>query len=206
MRVGSHHEADAPVEVVREGDLLARGLGVDVHHDRVARLTERTGLDFPVHAREGVVHGVHEDAAHHVHDQHAASIRDLDQGGAAPRRALRVVERAQQARLPLDEHQGLALVEGMVAERDHVGAGFQDGGADGFRDARAARRVLAVDHHAVETPRGPQPWQLALDRVAAGAAHDIADEQEPHGVRFRRAGCRGPSRRGREARRGARPG
>ena len=111
--------------------------------------------------REGIVEGVHEEAAHHVDDQDAAARMGLDQVGAAPGRAGRIVRRPQQPGLALDEDERLALVPGMVAERDRVGAGGEDLVADRLRDAEAAGGVLAVDDDAVEAP--------ALAQAPAGA-------------------------------------
>ena len=71
---------------------------------------------------------------------------------APPGRAGRKVHRAQQPRLALDEDERLALVPGMVAEGDGIGAGGQELVADRLGDAEAAGGVLAVDDDAIEPP------------------------------------------------------
>ena len=69
-----------------------------------------------------------------------------------PVRACGIVQRPQEPRLSLDEHEGFALIPGMVAERDGVGARREDLVADRLGDPEAAGRVLAVDDDAVEPP------------------------------------------------------
>ena len=103
---------------------------------------------------------------------------------AAPRPGVpgRIVGGAHQARLALDEHQRLALVEGVVAERDHIGARRQQLVADRLGDAEAAGRVLAVDDDEIELPGVAQAGQAVRDRVAAGAADDVAEEEKTHQV------------------------
>ena len=89
-----------------------------------------------------------------------------------------VVHRAQQPRLALDEDQGLALVPGVVAERDRIGAGIQQIVADRLGDAEAAGGVLAVDDDAIELPALAQAGQALDHRVAAGPPDDVAEERE----------------------------
>ena len=100
--------------------------------------------------------------------------------GAAARRALGIIERAQKARLPLDEDERLALVPGMVAERHAIGPVCEQLVADHFRDAEPAGGILAVDDDEI----GPQACtdirQMPLDGRAPGAADDIADKQKAH--------------------------
>ena len=84
--------------------------------DGVGLLAERAGGELALDGGEGVVERVHEDAAHDVDDEDAAPLRAVEHAGPAPRRAGRVVERAQEARLARDEDQRLALVEDVVAE------------------------------------------------------------------------------------------
>jgi hypothetical protein len=68
--------------------------------------------------------------------------------------ATRVVERPQQARLGIDEGQGLALVPAMVAAGDRVHPRFEHDLADLARDAEAGRCILAIGNHHIggETP------------------------------------------------------
>ena len=93
---------------------------------------------------------------------------------------LGIVDRPQQPRLALDEHQRLLLVEGVVAERHHVGAGIEQLLEDGLGDAEAAGRVLAVDDDEIELVALAQAGQRIDDRLAAGAADDIAEKQQTH--------------------------
>ncbi len=85
-------------------------------------------------------------------DQHPRAGRGLEDVGAAAGRAGGIVGGADQPRLALDEHQRLALIEGVVAERDRVDAGGEALLADGLGDAEAAGGVLAVDDDEIEPP------------------------------------------------------
>ena len=82
--------------------------------------------------------------------------------------------------MALDEDERLLLVEGMVAERDGVGAGLEQLLQDGLGDAEAAGRVLAVDDDEVERVAPAQAGQRLDNRLAAGAADDIAEKEETH--------------------------
>ena len=60
-----------------------------------------------------------------VDDERALAALGIDQRGAAAGRAARKIRRANQPRRALDEHQRLALIPGVVAERDGIGADIQ---------------------------------------------------------------------------------
>ena len=100
----------------------------------------------------------------------------------AARRAARKVRRADQFRRALDEHQRLALVEGVVAERDAIGAGIEEFVADRLGDAEAAGSVLAIDHDEIERPAAPQARQGLEEHGAAGPADNVTNEEQPHRV------------------------
>ncbi len=151
-----------------------------IDHDRVSRFTKRTGLELAREHRKGVVERRHEDAAERIDDERALAVLGLDQRRAAAGRALRHVGGADEPRGALDEDQRLALVPGMIAERDGVGAGIEQLLIDRLGDAEAAGRVLAIDHDEIERPVPDQSRQMIRDRGAAGAADDVADKQYPH--------------------------
>ena len=87
----------------------------------------------------------------------ALAVARIDEGGAASRRSLRVVDRTDQPRRPLDEDERLALVPGMVAERDGVGAGADEVLIDRLGDAESAGGVLGVDDDEIELPVADRP-------------------------------------------------
>ncbi len=80
--------------------------------------------------------------------------RRPDQRGAAAWRALGIVDRPYELRIALDEDERLLLVEGVIAERHRVGAGFDQLLEDRLGDAEAAGGVLAVDDDEVEARSG----------------------------------------------------
>ena len=115
MGVGADHQRHPPVEMIGERLLLARRLGMKIDDDGVRLFAERTGGDLAVDHGEGIVHGVHEHAAHGVDDQHAGAAARHVEAAAAAGRPRRIVERPQETVLPLGEDQRLALVEDVVA-------------------------------------------------------------------------------------------
>ena len=180
MRVRADDERGAAVEEVAHRLLLARGLGVEIDDGGVAAVAERAGGELARHRLERVVEGRHEEQAHDVDDEHArAVLRGVDVGAAAGR-AGRIVDRAQEPLVPVGEDQRLALVPDVVAGGDAVGAGGDELQEDLLGDAEAAGGVLAVHHDEVEAVPGDQAGQLLLHGRAAGAADDVAEEEEPH--------------------------
>ena len=154
MRVGADDDGRAPVDEIAERLLLARRLGVEVDEDGVGALLEPAGGELSIDRAERIVELGHEDAAHGVDDQHVRTGLRLEYPRAAAGRSRRIVDGAQQPGLALDEDERLLLVEGVVAERHHVGAGLQDLLEDGLGDAEAAGRVLAVDGDEIERDSG----------------------------------------------------
>src|SRR6202011_3235013 len=89
----------------------------------------------------------------------------------------REIRRANQPRRTLDEHQRLALIPRMVAERDGVGAGVDEFLVDRFGDAEAAGGVLAVDDDEIERPVADHAGQMFRDGGATGPADHVAYEK-----------------------------
>ena len=56
-----------------------------VDDDGVGRLAQRTGGKLRLHAGEGIVERIHEDAAHDVDHEHALALSRLVEIGAAAR-------------------------------------------------------------------------------------------------------------------------
>ena len=156
--------------------LLAGRLGVEVDDDGVGARLQRAGGELAVDGAEGAVELGHEDAAHGVDDEHVGAVPGLEEAGALPRRAGREIDRPQETGLALDEDEGLLLIEGVVAERHHVGAGVEEVAEDGFGDAEAPGRVLAIDDDEVELIALDEARDGLDHRIAARAADHIAEE------------------------------
>src|SRR6202011_4433109 len=101
--------------------------------------------------------------AHGVDDEDAGAVLRRYHRGAAARGAGRVIGRADQPRRTLDEDERLALVPGVIAERDGVGAGVEQVLVDRLGDAEAAGGVLAVKDDEIELPVGDEPRQPLAD-------------------------------------------
>ncbi len=187
VRMRADDEADAAVDEIAEGLFFARRFGVEIEDRRVAADPERARLELLLDALEGVVERVHEHAPHHVDDEHLGAVGGLEEIGAAPRRPLGIIGGADEARLALDEHQRLALIEGVVAERDRVDAGGEEFLADRLGDPEAAGGVLAVDDDEIEPPARTQNRDVGEKGGAPRTADDVADEEEAHQERLRAA-------------------
>ena len=116
---------------------------MDVDDDRLHGAAQRVLGELGVERPERVVGQRHEQAAQHLQDEHALAARGADLGDAAPGRARREVERADDPRLAVDVADQLALVPDMVAHGQDVGTGGQELVGDGGGEAVAAGGVLA---------------------------------------------------------------
>ena len=123
MGMGPDDQARLAVEMIGEGLLLAGRLGMDVDQDGIRRLAEavlRQTLDGD---GEGIVEGIHEQAAHDIHHHDALAVARLEQPDAAAGRAGGKILRAQQSGMAVDELGRVLLVPDMIAGRDDIDAG-----------------------------------------------------------------------------------
>ena len=150
---------------------------MEIDHHRIRRLAQRAGFEFAGQPRKGIVERRHEDAADGVDNKRALAAFGVDQRGATAGRALRKIRGANEARRALDEHQRLALIPGVVAERDGIGTGVEQFLVDRLGDAEAAGSVLAVDDNEIERPVADHAGQVFRDRGTPGTANDVANEQ-----------------------------
>ena len=155
---------------------------MDVDQDEMRAAAQPVLAEFDVERTERVVERVHEQPAHDVDDHDLLPTRRLEQVGAPARRAGGKVDRPQQPLVLGDVGNDLALVPGMVAGGDAVDTGLVELGADLGGDAEARRRVLAVHDHEVEAELAPETRDLLDHRIAAGAADDVATEQNFHAL------------------------
>jgi len=125
---------------------------VEIDHDRVRRLAQAAGIEFAIEAGERIVERRHEHAADGVDDERALAVPGFDQRRAAAWCPLRKIRRANQPLGAFDEHQRLALIPSVIAERDRIGAGIEQFLIDHFGDAETAGRILAIDDHEIERP------------------------------------------------------
>jgi len=68
----------------------------------------------------------------------------------------------------------------VVAEGDDVGAGGEQGAGHVGGQAETVRGVLGVDDHQIGTQVLFQPRQSRRDRVPAGAADHVTQEEDSH--------------------------
>ena len=169
-----------------------------VDHRGLHRATQRVCPQRGIDRRERIVEGAaHEDIAQHLRDQHLAPAPVGKDARTAPGGRLGEVERAQDGRIALDLLEHVLLVEGVIAKRDHIGAGLQQTPRMRSRQPHAARGVLAIDHHEIERPVGAQRGQTLRHRRTPRAPHHIAQKQDFHGRLLGQPGIEGkrPCRR-----------
>ena len=181
MGVRPDHDTGPPVAPMAQGHLLGRRLAMHVDEAGLNHAAKGMFLEHRLDLAERVVEGAfHEDLAQHLRHQHLAALRRLEHAVAPARCALGEIDRADHPRLGLDELHHVLLVEGMVAQRHHVGARIQQALGMGAGQARAVAGVLAIDHHEIEPPVGAQAGQRLGHRRAAGAAHHVTQKEKSH--------------------------
>src|SRR3984885_2895442 len=126
MGMGADHETGATIAEKADALFFAGGLAVEIDHDGIRRGAQRTGFEFAVEDRERIVERRHENATDSVDNQRALAALGVDQRRATAWRPPRKIRRANQPWRALDEHQRLALIPGMIAERDRVGASVDE--------------------------------------------------------------------------------
>ena len=112
--------------------------------------------------------------------QRAPPVAQGHHDAARAGRAGRIVQRPEQARGLGDEGNDFLAVPGVVAEREDVGAGGEQGARHLGRQAEAVRGVLGVDHREIDAQPRAQVGQRGGDGVAAGATDHVAQEQDAH--------------------------
>ena len=177
VRMRTDHGRDAAVEMPPHGNFLRRRLGVEIHEDDPCALVHRVNL-----ARDGderVVDAQHEYAAHDVDDADALSGAGPGDVAAVPGCAGGVVRRPKEPGLRADVVEGFALVPDVVARRHDVNAVIEQLIADLACDAEPGRGVFRVRNHEVDLVVLDDRLEPILDKVAPGAADDVANEEDP---------------------------
>src|SRR5579872_6555340 len=180
MGMRTNHEARPPVAEITHCLLLARGLAVKIDDDAIGPASERTRCELALDRDKGIVERVHEDSAHGVDDQRTRAVFGFDQGGAASRRARRIIDRTDQTRRSFDEYQRLFLIPGVIAECDRVDAAIDQLTINGLGDAEAAGGILGIGDDQIELPVTHKPGQPLVNDATPAATDDIADEKNPH--------------------------
>src|SRR2546427_4873916 len=98
MGMGADDDAGTAVAEIPHRLFLAGGLAMNIDNDGVRRLLERACRKLAVDGGEGIVEGIHEDAAHCVDNEYARAISRFDERDATPRRPAGEVYRTQQPR------------------------------------------------------------------------------------------------------------
>jgi len=186
MGVGAHARGHAAVEVPAHSDLLARRLGV--HVDEHVRRAPAQVRQRRVDLGERRARGRDEQGAREVdHGEcHAVALEHRDAAAGA---RTRVVGRAHDALLAVEERVDLRVAEGVVAQRQRIDTEAEQLARGALGDPDAAGGVLAVDHDEIRPVALAQAGQQRGKRAPAEPAHDVADKQEPHRAQSLTAGA-----------------
>ena len=147
----------------------------------------RVGAQNRVHRRKRVGIGLfHEHLPQGLRHQHPPPARIGEHMRAmAGRSGFGNVQRPNNARFLRAVFAHGALVESVVTQCQAIRAGGKQRLGVLGRQARAARRILAIDHHEIERPCRAQHRQPAGECSAARPAHHIAKKKQFHGARLR---------------------
>ena len=172
MRVRAPDGRHAPVEVKAHGALFARGLGVHVDEDDLRlRLVEDV-----VHDEEGIIRVcVEREPPHEVDDADRPAAHGVF-APAAARALRREVRRTQDALFLLEIRLQLVARPRVVAERDDVGPGGEDGVGLLRRHADDVG-VLAVDDGEINVFLLLKRAQALSQKRQAGRTHNVAHGQ-----------------------------
>ncbi len=172
----------AAVEVIAHRNLLAGGLGVEVHYDQVRLLLKPR--DPFVGGGIGAVGRLHEQPANQRQNPHHGALARLVQRGAPAGGVFGEVRRPADVVRPFQGLDDVALAERMVAKSDQIHAISQQLVVDLGREARSAGGVLGVGDHTVDGLLAHEGFELVGQDPPARAAHDIPDAQYVQSHRF----------------------
>jgi len=134
---------DLPVEVPPKCDLFTGRFSVHVNKNLVGSAVEEV-LDGTIGGLEGGVRRIKEEVPREVYDAKLHAFL-LDHAVAMAGLRAQVVGRPQNRLALVEVREDLGAAVGVVAERDHVNANFEEFVGDFRRDSKAAGDVLAVD-------------------------------------------------------------
>jgi len=182
---------DAAVEPRREGDLLARRLGVEVDdHDRrsALRLLHEVVDDLPRGHRR-----LEEELAEQVEDGDCDPVLRLHDRKPAAGRLCSGVRGTDHALARGEVGADPAAAVRVVAEGDHVGTRGEELVGELRGDAGAVGGVLAVDDREIGFVALAQRRQVFLHGAAPGDAEDVREEEDLQ-LRVPLARCEGRRR------------
>jgi len=173
--VGAEDAGDAAVEIVAHGDLLGRGLGVDIKKDDVGLVFEFTddGIGCPI----GAIRRFHKDAAEKGEGADSRALGSCINGEILPRRRGAPVGGSDDVCGVLERRDYISLAIGVVAEGDEIRT-VSDHLVVYLRStAGAAGCILGVDNDAVDLVIANKRAKLPGYHVPAGSADHIANTE-----------------------------
>jgi len=178
VRVGPQHGGDAAVQIPPHGLFFAGGLGMHVDQDHRPRRTVGQAGEKFVRDLERTVDLGQVVPPHQGDDD---EVRPLDGIPPHPLPAEEggIVGGPQDARV---RQKGFDLgpVPGVVSQREHVDAGFEEFLGHRGGQTAPAGRVLRVGQDTVDGLLRAEVGQKVGDRFSAGPPHDVSDEQDFH--------------------------
>src|ERR1051325_9405270 len=132
---------------------------------------------------KGTLDREHDSSALQIENAHRWAIGDLRDGAPLPWRSGRIIQRPQEARLPLQQRDDFLLIPEVVAGRDDIDAAGEDflGGLDG--NPGTAGSIFTIGNHQTETVLLPQFRNEFLDRAPARLPDDVGDKEHFHAAK-----------------------
>ncbi|MEZ5891981.1 MAG: hypothetical protein R3C58_02365 [Parvularculaceae bacterium] len=149
-----------------------------IDDDRVDILADDRAGDFAFDGGERIVAGGHAVLALRMDDENVASVL-LDHQAAATGIARREIHRTQEPRLAVENVDFIALVIGVVAGGQRIGAGVEKRLDNRRRDAETAGGVFDIDDDEIERMFFLEAGQTVGERHAPAASHHIAENSNP---------------------------
>src|SRR5262249_3648646 len=167
---------------ISHGLLFARSFTMEIDDNRIHARSQRAGGQFAFDRGKWIVKRIHEDTAHGINDKRALAVLCVNQRGTPARSSIGIVERPDQPRRPLNEHQSLALIPGVIAQSDRICAGIDELVVDNLGDTEAPSGVLAIYYDQIQLPLLDKAGQPFDHDRASGTTDNVADKKYAHAI------------------------
>ena len=175
MGVSADYGGDFSIEKSAERDLFTRGLAVRIHNNVRGLFAYLRYYCFD-RAKRVLQNRLHKRARLDIDDANFPLGR-LQHDRTAAWCALGIIQRAQQARLQVEESDNVLLIPNMVTGRDNRHACPQKLNCNFSGYPSTAGGVLAVDDNEIQCVLFLQLGQSRDHGVASGRANDIAQKK-----------------------------
>ena len=168
----SEHNVDFPVEILGNGELFARGFGVDVQNRNI--VVPRFAAENGLYGRKRIGVSFHEHPAANVHNQNAVTVRGQN-GVAHAGRLRREIGGTDDPALGFEDRIEVALTVGVVAEGDRVHAGGKQAGRLRGVQTPDLGGILRVRNHKIRPGFAANRPKMLFEMGNGAIANQIPD-------------------------------